>query len=142
MSIQRTNPDLDYLPPATFTSLGFHQLVSTDELLFVGGTAPFHGEGIELIGAGDLSAQCSYVLDVLERSLKAGGSSPEHVLDWTVYLTDPDRTGEIGSKYTAITPLLRDWVGPHGPAATAVGVACLFHPQQLIEIQAVAAVVK
>jgi 2-iminobutanoate/2-iminopropanoate deaminase len=140
--IKRSSPDLDYIPAEAFQGLAFNQLVTTGDLLFIGGTAPVRGSDLKIVGVGNLKTQCMYVLEVLDRSLKAGGSSKEHLLNWTVYLTDPNKSGEIGSKYLEIAPALRDWVGPHGPAATAVGVASLFLPEQMIEIEAVAAVVK
>jgi enamine deaminase RidA (YjgF/YER057c/UK114 family) len=140
--IERTNPDVDYIPPAVFQQLGISHLVSNGSLLFISGVAPFHGPNLDLVGKGDLNAQCRYVLDVLDRSLAAGASSRAHILEWTIYLVDPERKGEIGSMASAITPLILDWLGPHHPAGTAVGALSLFHPEQLIEIRAIAAIAR
>jgi len=139
--ISRSNPGLDYIPAEKF---GYSLIVSAGDLLFVSGVAPLRGrDDLKVVGAGDLKAQCSYILEILDQKLKAGGSSRERVVSWTVYLVDRDRPAEIGSKWREIFPLLQDWAGPHNmPAATAVGVASLFVPEQMIEIEAIATVGK
>lgn len=139
--ITRATPELDYLPPAATMALGFNAMVGADGLLHLSGIAPFHGPDFSIVGKNDLIAQCKYVLEVLKRALEAGGSTPENVLDITVYITDFDQTGEIGSKYAQIAPLLKEFSGEHLPCSTAVGVKCLFTVDQLIEIRAVAKIV-
>lgn len=136
--ITRSTPELDYLPPDSTTALGFHALVGTDGLLHLSGIAPFHGPDFAIVGKDDLKAQCAYVLQVLERALKAGGSTPQSVLDITVYLTDPEGAGEIGTRYSEIAPLLKSAFDGNLPCSTAVGVNCLFTVDQMIEIRAVA----
>ncbi len=118
--------------------LGFSGMVGADGFLHISGVAPIHGPDFAIVGKGDLKAQCKYVLDVLGRTLKAGGSSPEALIDIVVLLTDFNGTGEIGSKYVEIAPLLAAFSGEHRPASTAVGVSCLFKPEQMIELRAVA----
>tara|TARA_Y100001972_G_scaffold89277_1_gene109201 strand:+ start:702 stop:1127 length:426 start_codon:yes stop_codon:yes gene_type:complete len=136
--IERKTPELDYLPPKATTALGFHAMVGCDGLLHLSGIAPFHGPEFAVVGKNDLKAQCTYVLQVLERALKAGSSSLRDVLDITVYLTDFDNAGEIGGKYAQIAPLLNDAFGDDLPCCTAVGAKCLFTVDQWIEIRAVA----
>jgi 2-iminobutanoate/2-iminopropanoate deaminase len=140
--ITRSSPELDYLPPKAMSDLGFSGMVDADGLLHIAGIAPLHGPEFAIVGSGDLKAQCKYVLDVLGRHLKAAGSSPQGLIDITVFLTDFDGTGEIGSKYLAIAPMLAAFSGEHRPTSTAVGVRCLFTPEQLIELRAVAKVLK
>jgi enamine deaminase RidA (YjgF/YER057c/UK114 family) len=110
--------------------------------LHIAGIAPLHGPEFATVGKGDLKAQCRYVLEVLGRTLKAGGSSPEGLIDIVVLLTDYNGTGEIGSKYAAIAPLLAEFSGEHRPTSTAVGVSCLFTPDQMIELRAVAKILR
>lgn len=128
------------LPPEVFEQVGYHQVVSNGDLLFLGGTTAARGSDLEIVGKGDLEVQCSFILDVLDRSLQAGGSSREHILNWTIFIVDT--TGEMGSKYMQIAPILREWLGSHQPAATAVGVSSLFTPDLLLEIEVIAAVNK
>lgn len=138
--ITRITPEIDYLPPQATLALGFNAIVGVDGLLHLSGIAPFHGPDFAIVGKDDLKAQCVYVLEVLERALKAGGSDFANVLDITVYLTDFDHTGEIGSKYSVIAPLLKGAFEGNFPCSTAVGVPCLFTVDQWIEIKAVAKV--
>ncbi|MBY6382494.1 RidA family protein [Rhodococcus erythropolis] len=142
--IRRSNPSLENYVPAEMISdtLGFHQVVSYNGLLFLGGIAPVSGAALEIVTPGDLKGQCAFVLDILGKSLAAGGSSAEQLLDWTVYLKDVDGAGAIGAQYLEIVPQLKAFVGANGPSATAVGVHGLFVPEQLIEIQAIAATSK
>lgn len=136
--INRSTPELDYLPPSATTSLGFHALVASDGLLHLSGIAPFRGPDFAVVGKGDLKAQCAYILQVLNRALQAGGSSLKQVLDITVLLTDSNDAGEIGTQYGEIAPLLAAAFEGHLPCSTAIGVKCLFTVDQLIEIRAVA----
>lgn len=141
--IRRSNPHLDgYIPSEAFDQLAFSQVVSSNGLLFLGGIAPVAGPEFVPVSPGDLHGQCAFVLDILGKSLEAGGSTPAHLLDWTVYLKDVDGSGAVGKQYMEIAPLLREFTGGEGPSATAVGVSGLFVPEQLIEIQAIAAVAR
>lgn len=140
--IVRSTPEIDYLPPSACDSLGFSGMVGANGFLFISGIAPIRGPNFEIVGAGDLKAQCRFVLGVLQRTLVAGGSSAEGLLDIVVLLTDYDRAGEIGSKYAEIAPMLSAFSGKHRPTSTAVGVSCLFKPEQMIELRAVAKILR
>jgi enamine deaminase RidA (YjgF/YER057c/UK114 family) len=110
--------------------------------LHIAGIAPLQGPDFAIVGKGDLQTRCSYCLDVLGRTLEAGGSSAEGLIDIVVLLTDFNGTGEIGSKYAEIAPLLAAFSGEHRPSSTAAGVSCLFTLDQRIEIRAVAKILR
>ncbi|WP_269430172.1 RidA family protein [Rhodococcus sp. MEB064] len=131
------HPQLDQY--VATTEFAFHLAVSSDGLLYTQGVGPV-SQTFEVIGGDDLVAQCEFTLKTLDSILEAGGSSRRHLLNWTIYLTDPQGTGEIGSKYLKILPQLCEFVGSHAPTATAAGVSCLFIPGQQIEISAIAKV--
>jgi 2-iminobutanoate/2-iminopropanoate deaminase len=102
-------------------------------LIFVSGCGPFDASGL-LVGAGDVAAQCRQTLDNARRILERAGSSPEHVLKETVYLTD------IECRFAARIERER-FYGAHTPASTLIGVASLTHPEMIVEMDFVAAVI-
>ncbi|WP_285362898.1 RidA family protein [Microbacterium sp. LMC-P-041] len=136
--IERMHPQLDQY--VATTEFAFHLAVKTDGIVFTQGVGPLSRE-FEVIGGDDLSAQCEFTLKTLADILETAGSSPRHMLNWTIYLTDPQGTGEIGSKYLQILPQLVAFVGEEAPTATAAGVSALFIPGQQIEISAIAKVI-
>ncbi|MDE4175414.1 RidA family protein [Phaeobacter sp. PT47_59] len=136
--INRATPEVGYQPPENTIALGFHAYTENDGLVFLSGVAPFHGPEATIVGEGDLKAQTSYVLEIIEKLLIEAGSSPSHILDWIVYLKDFDGTGEVASKFIEIAPQLTAFTGGEYPCATAVGVPCLFTKEQYIEIQVTA----
>jgi enamine deaminase RidA (YjgF/YER057c/UK114 family) len=83
---------------------------------------------------GDITAQTREVLHSLEDSLRQGGSSPEHLLMVTIFLTD---IGDLG----AFNQVWDAWV-PRGHAPVRACVqARLGNPTYKVELQVTAAVV-
>lgn len=138
--ITRATPEIGYQPPENTTAMGFHALVKSDGVVYLSGVAPLNGPDAVIVGKDDLVAQTAYVLEIIDRALREAGSSPAHILDWTIFLKDHDGTGEIASKFLAIVPQLKAFVGEELPCCTAVGVPCLFTVEQFIEIQVTAKV--
>jgi 2-iminobutanoate/2-iminopropanoate deaminase len=102
-------------------------------LVYVSGCGPFDAGG-RLIGTGDVTAQCRQTLENARRILERAGSSPEHVLKETVYLTD------IECRF--VTRVERErFYGAHTPASTLIGVASLTHTDMMVEMDFVAAVI-
>jgi enamine deaminase RidA (YjgF/YER057c/UK114 family) len=83
--------------------------------------------------AGDMAAQLRQALDNLEAVLKAAGLTLAHVVRLNYYTTDIAAylraSGEVAQRFVAGAP---------PPAGTLLGVAALFHPDILIEIEATA----
>ncbi|MBI2882455.1 MAG: RidA family protein [Candidatus Methylomirabilis oxyfera] len=67
---------------------------------------------------GDVSAQTRQVLDNLKAVLEAGGSSLDHVIKATVYLTDLSSFAQMNEVYA-------EYLGNVKPARSTVGVATL-----------------
>jgi enamine deaminase RidA (YjgF/YER057c/UK114 family) len=131
--ITRTNPDVGYLDQEVFEALGFTQVIRADNTVYLSGIAPLTGkpDGLQIVGSGDLAEQVTFVLDVLERCLASEGLTFEHMVAVTVYVTDIDAL-------VAEAPLFTKRYGAHTPTSTWVEIAKLVHPEQQIEITAIA----
>lgn len=101
-------------------------------VLYCAGQVSVDGDGIPL-HAGDMRAQISQALDNLDTVLVAAGYRMSDVIRLTFFTTDMDRTMEAW-------PLIQDRLSQAGcrQASTLLGVARLYHPDILIEIEATA----
>ena len=90
-------------------------------------------ENGEPLHAGDMIAQVDQALDNLETVLKQAGFKLSDVVRLTYYTTDVDAfiaaAGEGGHRLAK---------AGCRPASTLLGVARLFHPEVLVEIEATA----
>lgn len=73
----------------------------------------------------------------LARVLEAAGSAVERILQLRVYVR-----GEIGEHLGTVAPILVRHLGVSRPALTGIGVASLASPDTLVEIEAVAKLVR
>ncbi len=132
MIITRSVPDIDYLSPQLFDDLGIVQTVVANGTVYVSGIAPLTDTSGEVdVVSTVFTDQLAYVLQVLERSLRAAGAGREGLVAWTIYTTDM-------AALAACTPMLREWVGQHRPTSTWIGCASFIHPQQRLELTATA----
>ncbi len=103
--------------------------------IYVGGQNAVDADG-RLVGADDVAAQSVRTLDNVETALAAAGASVTDVVQWTVLFVDG---ADIGAAYGAIAGRL----ATADPAlVTSARVAGLGVPGALVEISAVAAVVR
>lgn len=130
--IERQVPEIGYLDPQVFDDLGIVQTVVTGNTIYVSGIAPLTGDSDEmtLVGTG-FDDQLAFTLSVLEKSLESVGANRCDVVAWTIYTTDM-------AALVASAPALREWAGLHRPTSTWVQVAGLIHPEQLLELTAIA----
>jgi 2-iminobutanoate/2-iminopropanoate deaminase len=89
-----TLPDLP--PPAG----AYSPAVRAGNLLFVSGQTPRDPATGEIVGT-DVSEQTRITLANLERVLRAGGATLEHVVSVTVYLADENDWGTFDQIYRA-----------------------------------------
>lgn len=86
-----------------------------------------HGK---VFAPGDMRKQVEHVFGILGEILQAAGANWENVVKYTIFATDVkaynDTTRDIRARY---------FVGR--PAATAVEVRSLVHPDMVVEIEAV-----
>jgi reactive intermediate/imine deaminase len=106
--------------------------VTAGPLLFIAGQISIDAQG-RLVGAGDLRAQATQVLENIRAILRANGADMEDVVNVTVYVTD------IGAFHDIADIRLR-YFPKDGPASAIVEVSALALPELLIEIAAVAVV--
>ena len=101
------------------------------EFLFLSGQIGLDPQTGELV-PGDIEAQTERVLRNLEGVLRAAGSSLDHVVKTTIYLTDMDAFPRVNKVY-------EKFFGESLPARATVGVSSL--PKgALVEVEALAVV--
>ena len=102
-----------------------------DGLVYVSGQLPMDLVTREPF-AGDIETQTELALRNVEAVLHAAGSDLDHVLQFTIYVSDIELWGKVNETYARV-------MGDHRPARAIVPVKDL-HFDTKIEIQAIAAV--
>lgn len=107
----------------------YSQAVVAGDLVYAAGQIALDPATMELVGT-DVATQTDRVLQNLAAVLDAAGSSLQHVLRTTVYLTDMADFAAMNEVYTR-------HFGTHRPARSTVAVAAL--PKQArVEIDTIA----
>jgi enamine deaminase RidA (YjgF/YER057c/UK114 family) len=109
-----------------------HETIGPQRVLYCAGQIPVNAEGAP-VHPGDMRAQVTQTLDNLEAVLGAGGFQLSDVVRLNVYTTDVDRLMEAW-------PVMQARLAQAGcrQASTLLGVARLYHPDTLVEIEATA----
>ena len=100
-------------------------------LIFVSGTTAVDENG-DIVGAGNIAAQCRYIYEKLETLLASAGASLDNIVATTEYITTTEGYRETAAVRREV------FRGPPYPTATGVIVAGLLREGALIEISAVA----
>lgn len=132
MEIRRIQPDGLVRSPA-FSHVAVVPPGATT--IYVGGQ-----DGVDESGrvvSDDVAQQAVRAIDNAEVALAAAGATLADVVQWTVLVADG---ADIGAAYAAIAPRLATGGAP--PLVVAARVAGLAVPAALIEVSAVAAVVR
>ncbi|WP_337287842.1 RidA family protein [Candidatus Methylomirabilis sp.] len=95
----------------------YEQAIKFNGLLFTSGQIALD-PATGTLTEGDVSAQTRQVLENLKAVLEAGGSSLDHVIKATVYLTDLGNFAKMNEVYA-------EYLGGVKPARSTVGVATL-----------------
>jgi len=114
-------------------AFGFSQAFDVSgggSVLFCAGQASVDGNGAPL-HAGDMAKQISQAFDNLETVLSQAGMTLANVVRLNFYVTDMQA-------FLQATPHLGARLGNAKPPGTLLGVAALFHPDLLIEMEATA----
>ncbi|MGO9857602.1 MAG: RidA family protein [Acidimicrobiales bacterium] len=101
--------------------------------VFTAGACPLDGSAAT-VAPGDVRAQADQVMDNLRRALHSAGARLDDVVKTTVYVASSDR-----SDLTAAWDVVHRHFGAHEPPSTLVGVTVLGYPDQLVEVEAIAA---
>ena len=110
--------------------MGYSRAVRIGDFIFVGGTTSVQPDG-SVYGEGDSYAQMKYVLEKQLGIIEKAGGKKEDVYEIQIFLTP----GFDKSGWQAYTEIFRDVM----PLCTAVTVASLNRPAQLLEVQMSAA---
>lgn len=115
--------------------LGFSQAIEIrrgERVVYCAGQTSVDGSG-NPVYARDMAKQINQALDNLEIVLKAAGLTLANVVRLNYYTTDMTALSNAASAYGS-----RLAAAGCKPTATALGVASLFHPDLMIEIEATA----
>ncbi|MGH3097367.1 MAG: RidA family protein [Streptosporangiales bacterium] len=102
-------------------------------LVFTAGACPLDEAG-NTVAAGDVRGQAEQAMANLRAALQATGADLSDVVKTTVYVASDSRA-DLLVAWDVVSRCL----GPHDAPSTLVGVAVLGYPDQLVEVEAVAA---
>jgi enamine deaminase RidA (YjgF/YER057c/UK114 family) len=103
------------------------------KLVFTAGACPLDSAG-NVVARGDVAGQAEQVMANLETALQAAGAELLDVVKTTVYVATRDRNDLV-----AAWEVVQRHFGEHDAPSTLLGVAVLGWPDQLVEVEAVAA---
>ena len=103
-------------------------------LIFTAGACPLDAAG-ETVAPGDIAAQAEQVMQNLRTALQAASADLGDVLKTTVYVATQRREDLVTA-----WDVVRRHFGDHDAPSTLLGVSVLGYPDQLVEVEAVAAV--
>lgn len=128
---------LDFSTPASLPpTSGYSHVVSvpaSSRLVWTSGQVPITAEGT-VAAVGDWEAQTRLVMQNVGAALQAGGATWRDVFKLTIFVVDTSALPAIRGVRDEFVDIKRP------PTSSLVQVAGLFHPDVLIEIEAVAAV--
>ena len=126
MELERVNP------PGLAKPSGFaHAVVASGgRVVFLAGQTALDPAG-RIVGA-NVASQFEQALGNLLAALRAAGGSPEHLASLTIYAVD---LGDYRAHGPELGAVWRRLAGRDYPAMAAIGVARLWDPAALVEIQ-------
>ena len=104
-------------------------------LVFLAGACPLDADG-NTLGIGNVAAQAEACIANLRTALAAAGATLENVVQTRVLVASSSQADLV-----AAWNVVRDAFGAHDVPSTLMGVAALGYTGQLVEIEAVAAVI-
>ena len=109
-------------------------VVSEGSLVFTAGACPLEPDG-ETVAPGDVVAQTRQVMANLRVALTEAGAEVGDVVFVRVLVASSERSDLVAAWQT-----YSEDFGDHDPPATLQGVTVLGYPDQLVEVEAVAAI--
>lgn len=107
---------------------------SSARLIFLAGSCPLERDG-STAGIGDYAAQAEKCVENLTEALRAAGATIQDVVSTRVLVASSTQADLV-----AAWEVVRDAFGDHDVPSTLMGVTVLGYDDQLVEIEAVAAV--
>ena len=102
--------------------------------IFLAGACPLEDDGT-IAAVGDYAAQAARCIETMKGALEAAGAGIEHVISTRVLVASSNR-----SDLVAAWEVVHGAFGDHDVPSTLFGVTVLGYDDQLVEIEAVAAV--
>jgi enamine deaminase RidA (YjgF/YER057c/UK114 family) len=103
-------------------------------LVVTAGACPLDAEG-RTVAVGDVAGQAEEVMGNLVAALAAAGAGIGDLVASTIYVASTERADLVTA-----WDVVRRHLGPHDAPSTLLGVTVLGYPDQLVEVQAIAAV--
>lgn len=107
---------------------GYSRAIALGDMCWVAGTTDAGPDGRSL-HPGDVQAQATAVLEIIERALGEAGFALSDVVRTRMFVTDIGQSADISAVHGAVFGDIR-------PVATMVQVTALMDPSLLIEIEA------
>lgn len=104
-------------------------------LIFLAGSCPLNEAG-ETVAVGDYAGQAAACVETMRQALAAAGATIEDVISTRVLVASSTQADLV-----ATWEVVRDAFGEHAVPSTLMGVTVLGYDNQLVELEAVAAVV-
>ncbi|MCO1340100.1 enamine deaminase RidA [Kocuria polaris] len=104
-------------------------------LIFLAGSCPLNADGAT-VAVGDYAGQAAACVETMRLALAAAGATIEDVISTRVLVASSDQADLV-----AAWEVVRDAFGEHDVPSTLMGVTVLGYDHQLVELEAVAAVV-
>ncbi|MCP5150922.1 MAG: RidA family protein [Chromatiales bacterium] len=123
------NPSGVVVPFGAFSNIA---LQPDGQVVHVAGQVAWDADG-NLVGKGDMAAQCRQVCENVRGCLKAVGGDLDDIVSVIVYVTDMTHLAEIHA-------VRRELFSKPYPASTLVQVAGLVQPDLMFEMSAVAVI--
>jgi enamine deaminase RidA (YjgF/YER057c/UK114 family) len=105
-------------------------------LVFTAGACPLDGTG-STVARGNVAAQAEAAMGNLRTALESAGARLDDVVKITVYVASSERS-DLDAAWTVVHRCF----GSHEPPATLLGVSVLGYTDQLVEVEAVAALTR
>jgi 2-iminobutanoate/2-iminopropanoate deaminase len=102
-----------------------------DRLLFISGLTAKAEDG-STFAPGDVGAQATRILESIKEIVERAGGTMASIVKLTVYVCDMARVAEVSAARA-------EFFSPPYPASTMFEVSRLVSPDQLVEIEAIAA---
>ncbi|WP_226351549.1 RidA family protein [Pseudonocardia sp. ICBG601] len=103
-------------------------------LIFLAGSCPLHADG-STAAVEDVAGQAAHAVENMRTALAESGASLSDVISTRVLVASSEQADLV-----AAWEVVRDAFGDHDPPSTLMGVTVLGYDDQLVEIEAVAAV--
>ena len=110
---------------------GYAHAIQVDKTLYISGQIPMDMD-MNVVGKNDMAAQTELVYDNLKKVLEDAGGSMTNIVMLNIYCTDIERFDK------ETRGMRKKYFGDYYPAVTAVEVKRLYHPDYMIEVEAVA----